>query len=1226
MANTQRANTKKTKKVKKTARLLDEKERQLNLEKFIEEFGSSLESIDSIVEKSEELMDLLEEEEDLVKRVEIELQLEALKYLLDDMDSEHNNVDDTSYPETGDPNFALKIARKREFNQYKISNDGWSSRNLEDISKKCSWRDLSQTQKFLQNFISPMTPYNGLLLFHGVGVGKTCSSITIAEGFKEYLEEKKKKVYVLLKPTIRENYKRSIIDTNKINVGDDNQCTGDTYFEEMGRNFVNKKFKKKEEMTKMERRANKIIGRYYDFFGYGEFVSIYKSIENSIKVKNAKEKMIILQNKLREKFSDSVIIIDEAHNITPRDKSYNVESKKTKKGQTAGGYNDFTEGLTLTKGESEGKEVSGILMKIIRMVENMKLILLSATPMYNEAPEIVYLLNLLLANDKKPLLKANEMFNGGKITEVGKRILRKKAPGYVSYLRSENPINYPYKLEPDGRDVLEPSKLPIIDIKGNTIPEDKRIKHMKFVSCPMSGFQYEVYQKYFDLEDSKVNSFDTVGSQICNITFNEDLGLKKEDMEDVSEFYSDKGFKKIIKPSGKKYNFVSEDFSNYFSLDNLKNVAPKIKKIVENVTRSHGINFVYSQFKNSGVYPIAFALEMEGYVNYNGKTLLNLPSGHPKKMINGKQAKYLIITGESSEDFNKYKKDREHLNEDGSELKVILGTQAASEGLNIFNVRGIHILDPWHHLNRLEQIVGRGLRSCSHRNLSLEERNLTLFLYVITYPRNDKETLDLKMYRKAEEKTVNVAEVQRELKILAVDCNLNKEGNIYMGENWEIPIRAKNLFGEVKEISIGDKAGSRICDYMEDCNYTCAGGNLGDEINNSTYSLEFSKYDIKGVIKIIKKYFKKTKRVNTKFEDVFKFVKEMKPDISPTIVSKALSNIINKEIKVLDRMDREGLIIYRGKNYIFQPLGLSDTITVIERRIPTRLRTRKVGLNVLLDKKTKRKEAKSKLKVRLSVDIFMELLSDVNDYINRLGIKSDGEIMKIIMEEVFDRFDYKNKIIILTNILEKLSRTTNELPKRFNEDDGRLIIDGATDLIMSDFSLGEDNSVLMVNLLDFLIQNKFFYVDNILGFKISKENTIKYYKLKESNIEELSDEEYLSVKVSYVNVLKEIKMSGKSVSDLYGFIVDEKRGITFKILEKRKDTTKASQQAKGLACSSAKVPILKEMLKSLTGKEVDVSGKKNICSKISFILRKMNHENRENKIYFYGLDDYLELK
>ena len=229
-------------------------------------------------------------------------------------------------------------------------------------------------------------------------------------------------------------------------------------------------------------------------------------------------------------------------------------------------------------------------------------------------------------------------------------------------------------------------------------------------------------------------------------------------------------------------------------------------------------------------------------------------------------------------------------------------------------------------------------------------------------------------------------------------------------------------------------------------------------------------------------------------------VKDIKPDIAPTIVSKALSNIINKEIKVLDRMDREGLIIYRGKNYIFQPLGLSDTITVIERRLPTRLRTRKVGLNVLLDKKTKRKEAKSKLKVRLSVDIFMVLLADINDYLKRLGIKGDTTLLNIVMEEVFDRFDYKNKIIILTNILEKIEKSTNKLPKRFNEEDGTMIIDGATDLIISDFSLREDKSSLMVNLIDFLIQNKFFYVDDILGFKISKENEIKYYKLKDNNI------------------------------------------------------------------------------------------------------------------------------
>ena len=187
----------------------------------------------------------------------------------------------------------------------------------------------------------------------------------------------------------------------------------------MGKSFVGKKIKKKEDLKKMEKKANKIINRYYDFYGYGEFVNIYKEIDNSIKVKDDKERLIILQKRLREKFSDSVIIIDEVHNITPRDKSYNEnidKSKKSKKNNKnnkkgGGNYNDFTEGLTLTQGEKDGKEVSGVLMKIIQMVENMKLVLLSATPMYNEATEIVYLLNLLLANDKKPLLNTSKIFN-----------------------------------------------------------------------------------------------------------------------------------------------------------------------------------------------------------------------------------------------------------------------------------------------------------------------------------------------------------------------------------------------------------------------------------------------------------------------------------------------------------------------------------------------------------------------------------------------------------------------------------------------------------------------------------------------------------------------------------------------------------------------------------------------------------------------------------------------
>ena len=155
---------KKVKKIKRQARLLDEKKQQIDLENYVLEY-SDITTPDLVMAKSQELVEQLEDEEELETRLELELRLEALKYVLDNMGGVEVDIDDTSYPETGDPNFSLKISRKQEFNQYKIDNEEWSSENLDDISSKCSWRDLSQTQKFLQNFISPMTPYNGLLLF-----------------------------------------------------------------------------------------------------------------------------------------------------------------------------------------------------------------------------------------------------------------------------------------------------------------------------------------------------------------------------------------------------------------------------------------------------------------------------------------------------------------------------------------------------------------------------------------------------------------------------------------------------------------------------------------------------------------------------------------------------------------------------------------------------------------------------------------------------------------------------------------------------------------------------------------------------------------------------------------------------------------------------------------------------------------------------------------------------
>ena len=56
-------------------------------------------------------------------------------------------------------------------------------------------------QKIVRDYINLYTPYRGLLLYHGLGSGKTCSSIAIAEGLKH-----DKKVLVMTPASLETNY------------------------------------------------------------------------------------------------------------------------------------------------------------------------------------------------------------------------------------------------------------------------------------------------------------------------------------------------------------------------------------------------------------------------------------------------------------------------------------------------------------------------------------------------------------------------------------------------------------------------------------------------------------------------------------------------------------------------------------------------------------------------------------------------------------------------------------------------------------------------------------------------------------------------------------------------------------------------------------------------------------------------------------------------------------
>ena len=60
---------------------------------------------------------------------------------------------------------------------------------------------LMTHQTIVRDYMNLFTPYRGLLIYHGLGAGKTCASIAIAEGMKE-----QRTVTIMTPASLRVNY------------------------------------------------------------------------------------------------------------------------------------------------------------------------------------------------------------------------------------------------------------------------------------------------------------------------------------------------------------------------------------------------------------------------------------------------------------------------------------------------------------------------------------------------------------------------------------------------------------------------------------------------------------------------------------------------------------------------------------------------------------------------------------------------------------------------------------------------------------------------------------------------------------------------------------------------------------------------------------------------------------------------------------------------------------
>lgn len=265
---------------------------------------------------------------------------------------------------------------------------------IQDLNKKSNRIiKFNNTQKFISNYFNPSSPYKGLLLWHSVGTGKTCSAISIASN--KFEEEGYTILWVTrhtLKPDIWKNMFNSvcsIVLQNKIKEG-------------------------------INIPKGNVVGPLKYLSKSWMMPISYKQFSNLLAKKNKIYNELVKINGSDDILKKTLIIIDEAHKL-------------------------FSKDLPL----SERPNIKILKEKIKYSYEkskenSVKLLLMTATPFTNEPMDLIKLINLMkeekheipenLENFKEKYLKDDDSYD---FTDEGKIEYLNDITGYISYLNRD---------------------------------------------------------------------------------------------------------------------------------------------------------------------------------------------------------------------------------------------------------------------------------------------------------------------------------------------------------------------------------------------------------------------------------------------------------------------------------------------------------------------------------------------------------------------------------------------------------------------------------------------------------------------------------------------------------------------------------------------------------------------------------------------------------------------
>jgi len=200
---------------------------------------------------------------------------------------------------------------------------------------------------------------------------------------------------------------------------------------------------------------------------------------------------------------------------------------------------------------------------------------------------------------------------------------------------------------------------------------------------------------------------------------------------------------------------IEEHSNDFLTPEALQIYSPKFLHILENIQdpEYQGLHLVYSQFRTAeGIGLFSLTLEKNGFTRFKiKKNSVGLWQIDISEVNEGKPT-YALYTGtETSEEkeivrhiyngewddipesIGSVLKAKYNNNNMGEVIKVFMITSSGSEGINLRNTRYVHIMEPYWHPVRVEQVIGRARRICSHKDLPPALQTVEVFIYLMVF-------------------------------------------------------------------------------------------------------------------------------------------------------------------------------------------------------------------------------------------------------------------------------------------------------------------------------------------------------------------------------------------------------------------------------------------------------------------------------------------------------------